>query len=529
MGFTLLFAPPSSCSKPMSAMSAKLALRLFFMVLAAYCAFLSSQSIKSVLTAGYFDAAAVRLRVLRLRNGTVLPAEGPLPSATAVGLAAFGLLRDGCRAPRATAIFRGGVGLSLNATATLLLNTSGLFNGYFVQPESFAGGRDPVSWTVEAAASADGPWVAVGASVWRADRRLGTVEYFPYLTYDNREVIDSQTGGLVSRVIGMDLRFPRAWFIVSFARMFYVVALLVPAMAASMPRGSITVNEAMACSMAVAGLLSAATAVVNSNSPKWRESAYEWVVGVTHIMFALSVYLAERRFFLAFGMLASSNLASFIVLDILLYQDRWLAAGRRQVLSLGFFGTLLTLAVLVLRLRSLARARSLVLADRRCYDAAWAELLSADGAAADISAVCEEVLRLSCSESESRPCLCGERLARTARQLNYSSQTSDHYTPDSGVSRVLSLAPLIRRQATLFYAARWAGTIDPALPVDSLDQLYAQVCCTFLHFVKFVCIFCRFLCALKCLHTKFFLLGLFCRPAAFILLCLLTLSPCLPR
>ena len=81
----------------------------------------------------------------------------------------------------------------------------GLFNGYFVQPEpqAAAGGRElgselgsggcNISW---------GPWVAVGDSVWRADRRLGTVEYFPYLPYDSREAFNSQADGLVNRVPG---------------------------------------------------------------------------------------------------------------------------------------------------------------------------------------------------------------------------------------------------------------------------------------------------------------------------------------
>jgi hypothetical protein len=452
-------------------MSAKVALRLFFLVMAGYCAYLASQGIKTVMTAGNFDAVAVRLRVLRLRNGTVLPAEGPLLPATAVGLVAFGLLWDGCRVPRTTAVFRGSGGLNLNATATVVLNASGRFNGYFVQAESAAAGRDPVSWTVEAAASAAGPWIAVGASVWRAERRLGTIEYYPYLPYDSREVVDSQAGGLGGRVIGLDLRFPRAWLITSFARMFYVVALFVPAVAASMPRGSITVNEAMAWSMASVGVLSAAAAVVNSNSPKWRESASELVVGVTHVLFAVSVYFAERRFIIAFGILASSNLAGFIISDVLLYQDSLMVAGRRQAFSLAFYGTLLTLAALVLRWRALARARSLVFNDRRSYDAAWAELRSVEGAAADIAAVCDEVRRLSCSKS----CCGGEKaVVRSARQLNYRGQTSEHFIADSGLSGVLLRS--IRRWASLFYADQRAGTTDPIFPVDSLDQLYAQVC-----------------------------------------------------
>ena len=100
---------------------------------------------------------------------------------------------------------------------------------------------------------------------------------------------------------------------------------------------------------------------------------------MTHVLFAVSVYLAEQRFFLVVGILASSNLASFIFYDVLLYQGSWLVTCRRQALSIGFYWTLLTLAALLLRRlrwRSLARARDLVLIDRRCYDAAWAELLS---------------------------------------------------------------------------------------------------------------------------------------------------------
>ncbi len=110
------------------------------------------------------------------------------------------------------------------------------------------------------------------------DWRLGNIEYLQYLQYNNSETVASQSDRLVNQVIEMDLRFPRIWPIALFARMFSL-PLLIPAVAASMLRGSIAVNEAMALSMAVVAMLSAATPMVDLKFQIWQEPAYKWVAG----------------------------------------------------------------------------------------------------------------------------------------------------------------------------------------------------------------------------------------------------------
>ena len=440
----------------MAAMSAKPAHLIFFIAMAGYCAYLASQTWVTLGRTGNFQASSIRLRILRLGNGTLLPLSGPLTSAVAVGVESFGLLRDGCRLPMASVNFS--IRSPRNATATLQLDAPVSFNGYFIGMNANRTKAGPVSWSLEATEVGADRWTIVGASVWRQDRRLGSVEYFPYFPFSVRG--SAAQGGAITVV---NMQTPPAIYMVPLARAFYVIALMGPAVAAIV-RGAVDVNTVMAWSFAVAGILSSATAFVDWQRPTWREAAPEWIVGLTHILFAIAVQWNEQRFFLLFGMLAFSNFASFVACDVYLYFDSWLASLRRQMLSLSFFGSIVTLIALILRQRALVHARRLVLEDKRKYDEAWEILRSGEGASVQLAAINEHVNRL----------VAGMDGVAETRQFNFQTQ---HSTAKRGNRNFLSKwASSLYMQPRLFHGPALAGIKDSYSPVDSLDQLYVQAC-----------------------------------------------------
>ena len=124
-------------------------------------------------TAGRFAAAALRLTLPGLPTSTnddglaapsslLPPPPGAATAAARAGIAAVGLLQDGCMLPPA-ALETAGDGASVAA-----LGAAALANGYYFLA---AAGRPAglALWSLEAAADGNGTggWTPVGASAWR--------------------------------------------------------------------------------------------------------------------------------------------------------------------------------------------------------------------------------------------------------------------------------------------------------------------------------------------------------------------------
>ena len=123
-------------------------------------------------TAGRFAAAALRLTLPGLHSSTnddglaapslLPPPLGADTAAARAGIAAVGLLQDGCMLPPA-ALETAGDGASVAA-----LGAAALANGYYFLA---AAGRPAglALWSLEAAADGNGTggWTPVGASAWR--------------------------------------------------------------------------------------------------------------------------------------------------------------------------------------------------------------------------------------------------------------------------------------------------------------------------------------------------------------------------
>jgi hypothetical protein len=115
---------------------------------------------------GSFTAAALRLTIPSTEgistNGSLL-----LATANRAGIAAVGLLQDGCMLPP--------VGLTAGADGSLVavFNASMVGNGYyFLAGANLTAG--PMRWTLEAATDTNGTvgWTPVGASAWRINPQV---------------------------------------------------------------------------------------------------------------------------------------------------------------------------------------------------------------------------------------------------------------------------------------------------------------------------------------------------------------------
>jgi hypothetical protein len=137
-----------------------------------------------------FDAAAVRLRAVGLRDASLPPSAGRV--------AAFGLLRDGCRLPlppEAIRLAGRGNESESGVLAVARAEAARGADGYFFVTLSGPGdGTDPVRWVLEAVADGAGVgdavdgsgWRAVGASGWGRPGHPWTsvaAETYPGITY----------------------------------------------------------------------------------------------------------------------------------------------------------------------------------------------------------------------------------------------------------------------------------------------------------------------------------------------------------
>ena len=438
----------------MAAMSAKPTFRIIFAIVALYCAYLFLKSFQGIQSSGKFEAVAVRLRVLGLRNGTVFPEVGPLPPPSMVNVASFGLLLNGCLTTLAAADKLSRAGHSAwNKTAELYLDQPMNFNGYYF--ETVAGrppADDPTMWALEALTNESDAWTTVGASVWRVNRRTGTVALFPNLDCDIRS---SPGAGLVQvgqpgqgQFVTKDMRFQQTFQFIPFIWAIYAVAMSGVSVAAA-SRGFISASTLWSACFMFIGILAIVAALIEEIQPAlWRDIPGFFALATAHLLFAVSVQWAEQHFFIFFGLFAASNLLINLVEDVQQYEFRWVQAVKEEFPSVAYVGMAITCLVIMSRQLALVRARKMVLADWQSYESAWKELLTS--AEADILAV----------RDLSRGLIKKGYNYRVLRQLQ---SYQDFHVPQS-----TSLNSLLW---TLFLK-------NPKIAsVDSLDQLFVQAHC----------------------------------------------------
>ena len=441
----------------MAAMSAKPTFRIIFAIVALYCAYLFLKSFQGIQSSGKFEAVAVRLRVLGLRNGTVFPEVGPLPPPSMVNVASFGLLLNGCLTTLAAADKLSRAGHSAwNKTAELYLDQPMNFNGYYF--ETVAGrppADDPTMWALEALTNESDVWTTVGASVWRVNRRTGIVELFPNLDCDIRSSPGTGTTGLIQlgrpgqgQFVTKDMRFQQTFQFIPFIWAIYAVAGSGVSVAAA-SRGFISASILWSACFMFIGILAIVAALMNSLQPSlWRDIPGYFAQAVVHLLFAVSVQWAEQHFFLFFGLFAASNLLINLVEDVQQYEFRWVQAVKEEFPSVAYVGMAITCLVIMSRQLAFVQARKMVLADWQSYESAWKELLTcAKADILDVRELCRGLIKKGHNY-------------RVLRQLQ---SYQDFYVPQS-----TSLNSLLW---TLFLKNSKIAS------VDSLDQLFVQAHC----------------------------------------------------
>jgi hypothetical protein len=133
----------------------------FILIIAALQLYRAVMAIRNWPVTGSFSAAALRLTAFP-PDGSAADGSPPLAAAARAGIAAVGLLQDGCMLPP-VALAPAGDGSSVAA-----FGAAAPANGYyFLAIANKTAG--PAHWTLEAAADANGTggWTPVGASAWR--------------------------------------------------------------------------------------------------------------------------------------------------------------------------------------------------------------------------------------------------------------------------------------------------------------------------------------------------------------------------
>ena len=372
---------------------------------------------------------SLRLRVLALRDPSLSPAD-------AGDLSDLGLLVGGCPAP-----VDAGTARLQRAGADWILNLTGRLraDGYYFAVGNGSVATDPVRWVVES--SADGAWVAVGASAWRLGRG-GSTELFPGAAF-NTPIGAHET----SRELFVDMRPTWPAVLLVLVGGFEWAATLLACAAAAVAGRERLVRQLVLAAWTADVVLTLAAAVGNQVAGDGRAAGAAWMLLLAALLPLSTVAMLERR------------IVAAVLAQALLYA----AASATAYLGLycGSSGDFLTdlftgpappaaalvSGALLFRHRAVAIARRLVAADRQAYDARWAALLATPGARAALETLQEAVRHTMPGASGGGGCW-----GKTPRQLNRCGM-------DRESTALLGLP----------------GSLDAASPVRSLDQLYMQV------------------------------------------------------
>jgi hypothetical protein len=358
-------------------MASKRAFQFIFAAVSAFSAYRFTSALGALERRGFFPAGVVRLRILGLRGG------GPPSTAT---LAVAGLLHDGCRLPSK-------VGTDLlwsNGTAVL---GDWPANGYFFVTASGNAAADPVQWVVESSADNGSTWLPVGASVWRLASE-GAYDLFPQLAYDSYNAsrwnpyavatatsaeaeLDLVDPWAQSEVLGVEVRVdarpPLSWLLSSaFKKLAYALAFLSFTLFGII--GLVHRAKTMWVVLLAADLLlilAGSCIIAIEEQWLWREATKGWLyVGGVAALIGGSLW-AENQFIAMFLVYSIVIILSESFTEIALYGRLWPQVLRGQATNLSVVAGAFSIFSLCFRHRALARARRLVIADCRSYDAIW--------------------------------------------------------------------------------------------------------------------------------------------------------------
>jgi hypothetical protein len=373
----------------MGAMTSKRVFQAVFAAISTYSAYRFAAAVGALAGGGSFPpGAAVRLRVLGLRGG------GPPAAAL---LATAGLLRDGCRvldgageAPAPVLGFEGAAALGEAPAGA---------NGYFfVTAGGGDGSADPVRWVVESTPNNGSTWLPVGASVWRLASD-GTADLFPELAYDTPRpppppVQALPVGGGAEVLV--DVRPPNSW-VLSSATEKLAFALGLGSLVLAGLLGRAGNARALWVGLLLTDLvlnLASVCVVVTGEPWLWREAAKcgLYVVGLAGL--AAGALWLERHFIAVFLAYSAAIITGESFSEIALYGREWRRALLGQMASLSVVAGAFAFSAFFFRRRARVRARLMVLADRRRYDALWETVRAGPAAESAVLAIRTEVLLL---------------------------------------------------------------------------------------------------------------------------------------
>ncbi len=405
--------------------------------------YLASFGLRMLLQPIDFTANVVRLRPLHLRGDGGGGVPPPATAGAVVG--ALGLLHNGCR------VAEGGGGALLSGgggTAAFFLGQPVVANGYFfATSEGGSVAADPVAWVIDISRDNGTTWLEVGASAWRLSTFGNGLDLFPRLPYPTPA---APRGAAVE----MDHRQPFQMVIMSIYGGFLWAVFLLSAVAAARAGRAAAVRPLLVAFLLAAGGFLVASAAGLAYTHDWRGSVEAALFAVAQWALALAIALRECR--LVAILCAYSVLYGAIIIlgDALLYEAKWLSILLTVAQSHSAATAIFAAAVFWVRRGVLDRARRLVLADRARYDAVWTEIVAAPCAARALEDLHSTVEQLRARAASARA---------AARQLN---------------RRALALLTQPGElEQMMDHVLGVSGTVDPANPVRSLDQLYVQATC----------------------------------------------------
>jgi hypothetical protein len=494
--------PMAGGSTPMTGASTMRTFQCIWAIVAAFfahrcaasaCAAFRGQTVARV--------AAARFVPIALRDQSLPP--------SAAAFTGFGLLRGGCPIPAARArveqLADGSLVLSLPEPATGV-------DGYFFNTSGGPPGRDPARWRVDVLADDGDTWALWAVQVWRIDA-TGTRRLYP-------EIDAAPTLPLGTRVM-VDLRIKWPW----------VFNWVVPN--ACLAAGGFIMAAAGACDAehlvrpaAVAATVAAAGSWAAAAVGFWWDGELRQAAAVFSLLPPSALITAgavqEARVILFLLLYSLTSFAGYWIRDCWLYPSPWLPSLRAALATPAAISLAFVAAMTLSRRAARNAAQSLVLQDWARYDAAWATVVQDPASRAAAGALANIITNLFHSKAPSSPARraslppdpCqAESECRYSRQMQQCKPWSASSTGDlpwlpspwvSGSFRASptgSLASVFRQYNRLRIGGilmnltsmrsdgcaggiNWemgvgdcgmAGCVDQSAPVDSLDQLYAQV------------------------------------------------------
>ena len=450
------------------------------------------------------SVVAARLVPLALRDPSLSPAGA--------AIAGFGLLRGGCPIPSANGLVErqpdGSVVLSFPEQVPGV-------DGYFFDKGGSPPERDPSRWRVDLSAD-DGAWTVWAAQVWRIDS-AGALRMY-------QDIDAAPTGPPGTRVL-VDLRITWPWvlnWVVPNACL--AAGGFVMAAAGACDAEQLVCPAAVTATIAASGSWIAAAVGFWWNGDARKAAAVLVLLLPTFLMVACAAH--ETRVILFLFLFSFTSFAGYWIRDCWLYPSPWLPALRATLATPAAISLAFAVAMTFSRRAAHRAAQRLVLQDRVGYNTVWAAVMRDPASRIAAEALANIATNLCLPRTPSSPARRGslppDHEQATASECRFpgrlhcrqpltASSAGDLLWPPSplrsGPFRPPSASRLgcvarqcnrLRMSGTLMTLASTgtksagyaggihgevglgdcgvAGWVDPLAPVDSLDQLYAQVC-----------------------------------------------------